>query len=208
MKKLFLAFLVIMITFMSFGQTDKVDKVLTGVGNEITAIHTDTKDAISTLHQDASKIVETVYTDSKSIVGVLYEDVNKIVKYAAPKLEAGLIALAQTLKTTVNEVFKILVMKQIATAVGYAIVGIIMFIFIFLCYKILAMPDEKLLGINNYGENVWKTKWIISLILSVIGAISAGIIFATHFMEMLLGFIAPKYGALMELITVVERLIK
>lgn len=197
-----------MITFMSFGQTDKVDKVLTGVGNEVSAIHTDTKDAISTLHQDASKIVETVYTDSKSIVGVLYEDVNKIVKYAAPKLEAGLIALAQTLKTTVNEVFKILVMKQIAASIAYALVGIVMFIFIFLCYKILTLEDAKLLTVNNYGETIWKSKWVISLIVTSIGVIGTGSVFVTHFMEMMLGFIAPKYGALMELVTVVERLIK
>lgn len=211
MKKVFILLVFSFLSFFAVAQsTDKVDKVLTGVGNEVSAIHTDTKDAISTLHQDATKVVETVYTDSKSVIGTLYEDVNEIVKYATPKLEAGLVALAQTLKTTVNEVFKALVMKQIAISVSYAFAGLFAFILLYFSYRIISMPDEKLLNPypNFNGAINWKLKWILSLIVTSVSSLSLFVVFISNFQTMAIGFIAPKAAAMLELVNIVNTLIR
>lgn len=211
MKKLFLILVLFVASLFSFGQqTDKVDKVLTGVGNEVSALHTDTRDAISTLHQDATQVVETVYKDSRSVVEVLYQDVNKIVQYATPKIEAGLVALAQTLKTTVAEVFEALVMKQIAVSVGYALVGLLALLFGFFSYRIITMKDDKLLSRTpDYcGDYYWRPQWIAIFIATVVATIGLSITFMMNFQTMLIGFIAPKYGAIQEVVTIVDTLMK
>lgn len=186
------------------------DKVLTGVGSEITALHTDTKDAISTLHQDAQAIVATAYTDGKGVIGTLYDDANKIIKYAAPKLEAGLVALAQTLKTTVQEVYTALIMKQIAIATSYSLMGVFSLLFGFFVYKILCFPENKLLSStpNEYGKFVWKPQWIILTGLFSITTIGLFAGFVTHFQAICLGFIAPKAGAIMDIVQIVDTLMK
>lgn len=207
MKKFLIMALLSLVFFVSYSQ-DKVDKVLTGVGTEVSALHTDTKDAISTLHQDASKIVETAYADGKSLASLLYDDANKIIKYATPKLEAGLVALAQTLKTTVAEVYQAMIMKQIAVAIGDLCYGIFGLIFFYISYRIIVMPEEKLLTSNLVGKNVWKPQWAIILTLTVSASIILLASFGINFKEMILGFFAPKYGAIQELVTIVNTLIK
>lgn len=207
MKKLLIMALLSLVFLVSYSQ-DKVDKVLTGVGTEVSAIHTDTKDAISTLHQDASKIVETVYSDSKSVASIIYEDVNKLVAYATPKLEAGLVALAQTLKTTVAEVYKAMIMKQIAVAIGDLCYGLFGLLFLYISYRIIVLPDNKLLTSNLVGKPIWKAQWAITFGLTLIASLSLLFAFAINFKEMILGFFAPKYGAIQEIVTIVNTLMK
>lgn len=180
---------------------DKVDKILDGT-------RTDAKDAISTLHQDATAVISTAYNDAKSLLGTAYEDVTSIVKYATPKLEAGLVALAQTLKTTVAEVFEALVMKHVAISVSYALIGFFAFLFMFFTYRILAMPREKLYSDtpNEYGKYLWKPQWAISLGLCSVVTIGLFINFMSNFQTMVVGFIAPKALALQDVFAMVNTL--
>ena len=208
MKKFVLLLCMSLTMFYSYAQNPTTDKVLTGVGTEVTAIHADTKSAVSTLHEDASKIVETVYTDSKSLLSVAYDDVNKLVKYAAPKLEAGLITLAQTLKVTVAEVYEAMIRKQIAVAIADACYGVLGLFFLFLVYKIFMLPEDKLTTLNDYAETRWKAKWIVAGAgLGLFSLIFIGM-FVGHLQEMILGFFAPKYGAIKEIVEIVNTLIK
>ncbi len=180
---------------------DKVDKILDGT-------RTDAKDAISTLHQDASAIISTAYGDAKSLLGTAYSDVINIVKYATPKLEAGLVALAQTMKTTVQEVFTALVMKHVAISVSYALVGVFAFLFMFFTYRILAMSKEKLYSDtpNEYGKFLWKPQWAIALGLCSTITIALFINFMSNFQTMVVGFIAPKALALQDVFIMVNSL--
>lgn len=195
---------------LSFSQNPTTDKVLDGIGTEVTALHGDTKEAISTLHQDAQAVIQTAYTDGKSLLGVAYEDINKIIKYATPKLEAGLIALAQTLKTTVAEVYRVLIMKQIAIATSYALLGLFASLFAYFTYRIFSMPETKLYNANvDYtGKRWWKMQWIITLPVTAVASISMFIVFFSHFQEMCIGFIAPQAGAIKEIVQMVDTLLK
>lgn len=209
MKKYFISLLLCLVMIMTYAQST-TDKVLTGVGSEVTALHTDAKDAISTLHQDAQAIVATAYTDGKGVLSTLYEDANKIVKYAAPKLEAGLIALAQTLKTTVQEVYTALIMKQVAIATSYSLMGLLSLLFGFFVYKILCFPETKLLNSqpNEYGKFLWKPQWAVLTGIFSISSLGLFIGFVTHFQAICLGFIAPKAGAIMDIVQIVDTLMK
>jgi len=209
MKTFILSFIFTMTIILSFGQTT-TDKVINGVGSEVTALHSDTKDAIGALHEDAQAIVATAYNDGKGVIGTLYDDANKIIKYAAPKLEAGLVALAQTLKTTVAEVYRVLVMKQIAIAVSYAFIGLFALLFAWFSYKIVNLPEEKLLQTkaDEYGNISWKPQWVFILGLSLISSIGLFITFIINFQTMCLGFIAPQAGAIQDIVNIVDSLLR
>lgn len=207
MKKILFALCLSLIIFSSHAENVTTNKVLDGVGSGVTAIHGDTRDAISTLHQDASKIVETAYTDSKSVVGIIYDDVNKIVEYAAPKLEAGLIVLAQTLKTTVAEVYEAMIRKQIAVSISNLFYGLFGLLFLYIAYRIAKSSDNNL-EINQFGKKVWKAQSVVGLGLALCAAVPLLIAFMVHFQEMVMGFYAPKYGAIKEIVTIVDTLLK
>lgn len=209
MKNFILSFIFLMTTVLSFGQTT-TDKVLTGVGTEVSALHADSKDAISTLHQDAQAIISTAYTDGKGLLSTVYDDVNKILKYATPKLEAGLIALAQTLKTTVAEVYRVLIMKQIAISISYLFMGLFALFLAYVSYRIINLPDEKLLKsrADSYGEIKWKPQWSITLVATICSSLALFVAFFVNFQTMCIGFIAPQAGAIKEIVSLVDTLLR
>jgi len=209
MKTIILSLVLIMTTIMSYGQTT-TDKVINGVGSEVTALHSDTKDAISTLHQDAQAIVATAYADGKGVLGTLYDDANKIIKYAAPKLEAGLVVLAQTLKTTVAEVYRVLTLKHLAISISYLFVGLFAIIFGIFSYRIVNMSDDKLLKTraDEWGRLTWKPQWVFMLISSLISSIALFIVFFVNLQTMFVGLIAPQSGAIEDIIKMVDTLLK
>lgn len=214
MKKLIIALLLLCVSVFSFSQEPVVETVKKKVVTQTTTdkildgTRTDVRDAVGTLHDDAYGAVTTVYADAKSIVSGALEDVHKAVGYLAPKLEAGLVALAQTLKTTVAEVFEALVMKQIAISASYLGIGILSFIFLFISYRIISKPREELYNEkpNFSGTRTWQLKWVATLLLTVPAGIGLFINFLTHFQIMMLGFIAPKAGAIQELVVIVGQL--
>jgi hypothetical protein len=136
--------------------------------------------------------------------------VNKIVKYATPKIEAGLVAIAQTLKTTVAEVYRALVMKQVAVSAGYAIIGLFSFLFMFFTYRIVMKSEEILYKStpDSYGRFSWKPQWILSTILCVVTSIGLFIPFIINFKTMMVGFIAPEALAIQEIVLMVDTLFK
>lgn len=113
------------------------------------------------------------------------------------------------LKTTVAEVYRVMVMKQIAQSVAYLCYGLFAFLFMYICYRIIKVPDDKLLGERDYtGERSWKPQYIISFGLSAGCSISLLLAFVVNFKDMIIGFIAPEYGAIQEIITIVDTLLK
>lgn len=208
MKKILFALCLSLIIFGSHAQST-TDKVLDNVGSGMSAVHEDTKSAVSVLHEDASKIIETAYTDSKSVIGTIYDDANQIVKYLAPKVEAGLVTLAQTLKTTVAEVYEAMIRKQIAVAISYLCYGLLGLFFIYLSYRIMKLPDSKLLKVNTFGGTMdWKLQWIIGLIVTSVTSILLMGAFIVNFQEMVIGFYAPKYGAIQDIVKIVNSLLQ
>lgn len=218
MKKVIIALLLLCVTMFSFSQEPVVEsvkkKVVTNAQSTTDKIldgtRTDVRDALGSLHSDVTTVVSTVYSDAKGVISQAYEDVHKAVDYLAPKLEAGLVALSQALKTTVAEVFEALVMKQIAISASYLGIGILSFIFLFISYRIISKPKEELYNTEpNYsGQYTWKLKWIVTLLLTVPAGIGLFINFLTNFQVMMLGFIAPKAGAIQELVGIVTQLFK
>ena len=101
-------------------------------------------------------------------------------------------------------------MKQIAISTSYLGLGILSFIFLLISWKIMSKPKEDLYNETpNYsGQFTWKLKWIITLILTSITGIALFINFLVNFQAMMLGFIAPKAGAIQELVGIVNQLFK
>ncbi len=209
MKTTILSLVFIMAMFLSYSQTN-TDKVINGIGNEVSSLHSDSKEAITALHQDAQTIVATAYADGKGVLGTLYEDANKIVQYAAPKLEAGLVVLAQTLKTTVSEVYRVLTLKHFAIGFSYLFVGIFALILAIFSYRIVNLPDEKLMQsrADEWGRLSWKPQWVFMLITSLLSSIALFIVFFVNFQTMFIGLIAPQAGAIQDIVTLVDTLLK
>lgn len=218
MKKLFIALLLVCVSFFSFSQDLAVETVKKQVVTHaqsttdkiLDGTRTDVRDVIGGLHSDVTTALSTVYSDAKGVISQAYADVHQAVGYLAPKLEAGLVALSQALKTTVAEVFKALVMKQIAISASYLGIGILSFIFLFISYRIISKPKEELYNEepNSNGSFTWKLKWIVTLLLTAPAGIGLFINFLVNFQTMMLGFIAPKAGAIQELVNIVTQLFK
>ena len=216
MKKIFLLFTFCLFISFSFGQTQEVAKTLPYVVSNsstvksiaeksLSAAHQDLRDGITELHQD----VEGVYADSKNAISILYGDSKDLLKTIYPKLEAGLIALAETLKTTVKEVFEILVIKQIAIGVGYLLQLLLGISFMYLFFKVLFVSEDKLYTeVGVYGRRRWKAKYTISALFSFAFSMVFLINSVVHFQDMVIGLLAPKAGAITDLINMVNTLIK
>ena len=202
MKNLFIVLVLSLFSLVSYSQST-TDKILDGT-------RTDVRDAIGGLHSDVTTAISAVYSDARTIVSSAYNDVHQAVGYLAPKLEAGLVALSQTLKTTVAEVFEALVMKQVAISASYLGIGILSFIFLFISYRIVCKPRDELYNeVPNYsGQFTWKLKWIVTLLLTAPAGILLFINFISNFQVMMLGFIAPKAGAIQDLVNIVSQLFK
>lgn len=205
MKNIFLVLLLSLLSFSVFAQSSTVN-----------AVHTDLRDGVKELHQDAEALysdgktaISSLHEDAKAIISTTYGDVKQIVGYMAPKLEAGLISLAQTLKTTVTEVFEILVWKQVAISISYLLQFIVGLVFLFIIFKIINLPKSKLLKDrpDNYGQYVWREQYVISLVGLLIGSLVLLANVIINFNTMVMGFIVPKYGAIMDLTNIVNSLL-
>ena len=195
MKKSFLILLLFSMSFITMGTVAETVKPIVA--------------GITELHDDASTAVETVYNDSKSVVTTAYTDVKDMVTYITPKVEAGITALAESLSTTAEEVFKILVTKQIALAVLYLFFGILASLFGYMSYKIIKLPDNQRLNKKpkSDGDITWKDQWILSMLFTVAAMLTFLVLFITYAKDMILGFVAPKYGAIQEIIQITETLL-
>ena len=153
-------------------------------------------DGIEAVHDDAANAVSTVYSDAKEAVN-----------YLTPKIEAGVISLANGLKTTAEEVFSILVMKQIANSIVYLMFLIISITAFYFAWRISKINKEELLTEDNYGDKIWKPQYITLFILALLIGAGLFISFIVNFPNMLQGFIVPEYGAMKEVVDITKELI-
>lgn len=133
----------------------------------------------------------------------MYQDGKKAIDYLVPKVESVITALAEGLKTTTAEVWRILVYKQVALAVTALIYFTISLILV-LCY---VWGVNKVLNAVKTMNGYWKESQTAFVIIG--GIVSAGLAFfmAVQIPVMVNGFIVPEAGAFQEVIGLTEKLI-
>lgn len=94
MKKLVL-FIAIMSMTLTFAQEKQVNQVLNN-----------SKQGVSTVYNDGKSVVQTIYSDAKKL---------------SPKVEQAVSSLAESLKTTSENVWSILVRQQLVWSIGFLI---------------------------------------------------------------------------------------
>ena len=109
MKTKLLLFVALMSMTLTFAQEKQVDQVL----------------------NDSKKGVSTVYNDGKTVVQTIYSDAKKL----SPKVEQAVSSLAQSLKTTSENLWNILVKQQKVWSIGFLILTLASLINWLLFYK-------------------------------------------------------------------------
>ena len=95
MKTKFLLFVAIMSMTLTFAQSKQVDKILDN-----------SEKGVSTVYNDGKLLTKTVYNDAKAL---------------SPKIEKAINSLAESFKTTTNNVWNILVKQQLVWSIGFLI---------------------------------------------------------------------------------------
>jgi hypothetical protein len=95
MKTKFLLFVAIMSMTLTFAQSKQVDKILDN-----------SEEGVSTVYNDGKLLTKTVYNDAKAL---------------SPKVEKAISSLAESFKTTTNNVWNILVKQQLVWSIGFLI---------------------------------------------------------------------------------------
>ncbi len=109
MKTKILLFVAIMSMTLTFAQEKQVDQVLN-----------DSKQGVSTVYNDGKSVVTTIYNDAKVL---------------SPKVEQAVSSLAQSLKTTSENVWNILVKQQLVWSIGFLILTLTSILNWFLFYR-------------------------------------------------------------------------
>lgn len=109
MKTKLLLIIAIMSMTLTFAQEKQVDQVLN-----------DSKQGVSTVYNDGKSVVQTIYSDAKKL---------------SPKVEQAVSSLAQSLKTTSENLWTILVKQQKVWSIGFLILTLASLINWVLFYK-------------------------------------------------------------------------
>lgn len=168
------------------------------------ALHKDAVDGISTLHQDLTQAVPAVYSDSKGVIKTLYEDGTRAINYLVPKVESVIQALAQGLKTTTAEVWRILVYKQVALAISYTIYSVIALLLIIVYVIGMKRIVKATTAMNNYWNGGQTAFGVLGGILSLL---ALGLI-AVSIPIMVNGYVIPEAGALKEATALTQQLLQ
>lgn len=99
MKTKLLLIIAIMSMTLTFAQEKQVDQVLN-----------DSKQGVSTVYNDGKSVVQTIYNDAKKL---------------SPKVEQAVSSLAQSLKTTSENLWTILVKQQKVWSIGFLILTLV-----------------------------------------------------------------------------------
>lgn len=207
MKKLFCV-LLLFIGIIFAGSAQEIEK-------SATALHKDAKDGISTVYSDATKATATVYNDAKNAtvavypdakgaVSTLYADGKKAIDYLVPKVEAVITSLAQGLKTTSAEVWRILVYKQVALAISATVYSLLALLVIVAYFIGLSKVLSVIKNMNGYWSDSQTAFAIVGGVLSLISLVVIG----HNIPIMVNGYFVPEAGALNEAVNLTKDLIK
>lgn len=189
---------------LSISAQSSVEKVGNKISDGIGTVHEDLTKATSTVYSDAADAVKTIYPDAKSTIQTVYGDAKKVVDYLTPRIEGALSSIATTLKTTVGQVWVILIKKQIAGAIANVIIFIVIIVFMFFygsyCLKLSRREDFEFF---ESGPSTVLTM-IIGGILCLLGLTFMG----QNLQETIYGLYVPEYGALQEVTEITEKLLK
>lgn len=129
----------------------------------------------------------TTFVDTSSNFKVLYSD-----------LKSGLTALAESLKVGAEHVYIILVKQQVVNSITWIVIGIIpLLIFIVFAKGFFKWARKESDESDGFS-------WFIFL-LFVGATVIPGIIALTHTQQIIMGFVNPEYGAIMDIINFVKK---
>ena len=140
------------------------------------------------LADSTSSIIPTIPDSAKATFHQVYQDVKE-----------GLTGLAEGLKVGVQEVWRILVLKQFAIAVlnSLIFIGSIILTIVFL----VGMKKLYILC-NSEGDH---PGFIMPCILGSMGCLTLFIFSLFGLEQAVLGFIVPEYGAIQEIMSFVKQ---
>lgn len=121
MKTKILLFIAIMSMPLTFAQTSKseIKHIIKEQSDGIPG-QKPFKEGIATVYKDGTSVVKTVYNDVKSL---------------SPKIESAIGSLAESFKTTTNNVWNILVKQQLVWSIGFLILTLTSIFNWYLFYK-------------------------------------------------------------------------
>lgn len=129
----------------------------------------------------------TTFVDTSSNFKMLYSD-----------LKTGLSALAESLKVGAEHVYIILVKQQVVNSITWLIVGVIPLLIFIIFSKSMFNWAYK-----NNGESEGFS-WFVFVIF-LLATIIPGILTLINAQEIVMGFINPEYGAIMDIINFVKK---
>lgn len=174
----------------------------------------ESSNAVKTVYRDSKDVVGTVYEDSKGVIGTAYDDTKGAIQYITPKIENAVEEIAKGLKIGATELFKILVLQQVVYSLCYLLVLVLM-IYLF---KLFRQEKASLTRESNlqstlpsqdiaFAEKSPLFKHYLFLSIYLAGIVITGAIFFTNIVAFVMGFVNPKYGALMEILQYAEKFI-
>lgn len=197
MKKIILLITICLMSFISFAQEKSIGKTITDNVSE----------SVSNVYKDGTSAVSTVYNDSKELLKVAYDDVKSTVNVIAPKIEKAVTDLAKGLAVGAEELFKVLTLQQVVNSIVYSLVLIIFLFSFFSAMKKINkfvwtkkspdIADKQRIGVPGLAIFIYLTIATIT-----------GILFLTNITAFVMGYVNPKYGAIMEILTYAEKFVK
>jgi len=174
MKIKVILFIAIMSMTPTFVQSKNVDKLLNN-----------SEKGVTTVYKDGATVVKTVYKDVKSL---------------SPKIESALKSLATELKTTVDNLWVILVRQQLVWSIAILLCLITTVLsWIHFWYRFQKACD------NHWGRD-GSGHYEVSCIMCAAMSIAGSVLVVIHFNDMLTGFINPEFGALKTIAEVATQL--
>ena len=188
MKKLLLL-CVIFISYAGFSNNEETlknsEKIVTKVADSILS--------------KSSKGVNVLYDDIKDGTSTIYTDIKN---GAYPEVKNGLNILAKELKTSVNNVWDIIVKQQIIYSIAYLILFITSLFLWFKFSKAFIICKSEL---DENGKSI-PDNVLLCIVLGSLAVVNS-IISGYHVVPMLTGFFNPEYGALETIIQTSKHII-
>lgn len=184
--------------------------------NKVSSVEVSTKttptgtgrEAVSSVYKDTKNSVGTVYDDSKGVVQTIYSDGKDAVNYITPKVEKAVSEIANGLAVGAEELFKILVMQQVVYSVVYTFVLLALILLCIGLYK-----ESNKIDVPTVQEDIAtksnKLEVIaVKCIIYLTGIVVTASIFFKNIVPFVMGYVNPKYGAIMEILNYAEKFIK
>lgn len=151
--------------------------------NSVQALSVDS--TITDIKQSTSTAINAI--DTSSTFKQIYSDV-----------KSGITGLASALKVTAEHVYGILVKQQIVNSVVYLLILIITILLLIFCYK-----EWSKIEVDHKGDPKEAKPFIFTIVSGIIGFILL-LVFLFNIDTMIMGFINPEYGAIMDIIHFVK----